>query len=451
MTIFWFLLALAILVTIHEYGHFYVARRCGVKVIRFSVGFGKPLYTWVDKRGTEFTLAAIPLGGYVKMLDEREGEVEPAELANAFTQKNVWQRIAVVVAGPIANFLLAFVLFWALALLGRDELIPIIGEVTVDGLAARAGVDVGQEIVAVDGVETKTWQMVNQQLVSRMGESGVLTLSLKDQQSRQITETEVYLHEWLQADDRPKPLASLGLSIYQPVLVDIEIAKIAQNSAAELAGLEVGDRVTAADGIVMKNWEQWVNYVKKRPGQAITLTLEKDGQDRYVDITPELVEENGSQFGRVGVYPVVPEWPPTMIRHIDYNWWQALASGAKETWDTSAFVLLSVKKIIFGEISTKHLSGVITIAKVAGQQAEAGFVYYVGFLALLSVSLGVFNLLPIPVLDGGHLLFYLIEAVKGSPVPQKIQMIAFQIGFFIVAGVMLLALYNDVMREFINN
>jgi regulator of sigma E protease len=451
MTILWFLLALAILVTVHEYGHFYVARRCGVKVIRFSVGFGKPLYTWIDKQGTEFTLAAIPLGGYVKMLDEREDEVEPAELPNAFTQKSVWQRIAVVVAGPVANFLLAFVIFWILASLGRDELVPIVGEVAVDSLAARAGVEVGQEIVAVDSVETKTWQMVNQQLISRMGESGVLTLSLKDQQSQRIIETKVYLHEWLQADDKSNPLTSLGLSIYQPVLTDIEIAKIAPNSVAELAGLQVGDRVIAADGIVMKNWEQWVNYIKERPEQAVTLTLEKNGQTRYVDITPELVEENGSQFGRVGVYPVMPEWPSTMIRHIDYNWWQAFASGAKETWETSTFVLSSVKKIIFGEISTKHLSGVITIAKVAGQQAKAGFVYYLSFLALLSVSLGVFNLLPIPVLDGGHLFFYLIEAIKGSPVPQKLQMISFQIGFFIVAGLMLLALYNDVMREFINN
>ena len=451
MTILWFLLALAILVTIHEYGHFYVARRCGVKVIRFSVGFGKPLYTRVDKHGTEFTLAAIPLGGYVKMLDEREGEVEPSELPHAFTQKNVWQRIAVVIAGPLANFLLAFFLFWFLAMLGRDELVPVVGEVAAESLADRAGVKSGQQIVAIDGVETRTWQEVNQQLISRMGESGVLTLSLKDQKSQRLSDKQVYLNQWLEGDDTPDPLASLGLNIYRPLLTDIEIAGITQGSPAETAGLQVADKIIAADRNTMKHWEQWVSYVRDRPEQVITLTIVRNGQTRYVDITPQLVEQDGEQFGRVGVYPVPPEWPPDMIRHIDHSPLQAFVEGVQKTWNTSVFVLSSVKKIIFGEISTKHLSGVITIAKVAGEQAEAGIIYYTGFLALLSVSLGVFNLLPIPVLDGGHLLFYLIEAIKGSPVPQKLQMVGFQIGFFIVASIMLLALYNDIMREFINN
>ena len=451
MTILWFLLALAILVTIHEYGHFYVARRCGVKVIRFSVGFGRPLYTRVGKHGTEFTLAAIPLGGYVKMLDEREGEVEPSELPHAFTQKNVWQRIAVVIAGPLANFLLAFFLFWFLAMLGRDELVPVVGEVAAESLADRAGVKSGQQIVAIDGVETRTWQEVNQQLISRMGESGVLTLSLKDQKSQRLSDKQVYLNQWLEGDDTPDPLASLGLNIYRPLLTDIEIAGITQGSPAEIAGLQVADKIIAADRNTMKHWEQWVSYVRDRPEQVITLTIVRNGQTRYVDITPQLVEQDGEQFGRVGVYPVPPEWPPNMIRHIDHSPLQAFVEGVQKTWNTSVFVLSSVKKIIFGEISTKHLSGVITIAKVAGEQAEAGIIYYTGFLALLSVSLGVFNLLPIPVLDGGHLLFYLIEAIKGSPVPQKLQMVGFQIGFFIVASIMLLALYNDIMREFINN
>lgn len=451
MTILWFLLAIAILITIHEYGHFYAARRCGIKVIRFSVGFGKPLYTWMDKQGTEFTVAAIPLGGYVKMLDEREGRVKPAELSQAFTQKSVWQRIAVVIAGPAANFLLAFLLFWALSMLGRDEVIPVIGAVADDSLAARAGVEAGQEIVAIDGIDTLTWQIVNQQLIRRMGESGILTLSLKDTQSSRILEKEIYLSEWLNADDMPDPLASLGLSIYQPLLTDIEIAKVVQESPAQTAGLQVGDRVTAADGVTMQNWQQWVNYVRERPGRAIALTLERDGQTHDIDITPQAIEENGRRFGRVGIYPVPPEWSSGMMRRVDYNGWQALIRGLQETWDTSVFVLSSVKKIIVGDISTKHLSGVITIAKVAGQQAEAGLVYYAGFLALLSVSLGVFNLLPIPVLDGGHLAFYLIEAVKGSPVPQRWQMVGVQIGLVVVVSVMLLALYNDIMREFINS
>ena len=334
-------------------------------------------------------------------------------------------------------------------MLGQDELVPVIGEVTADSPADRAGVEVGQEIVAVDGVETQTWQMVNQQLINRMGDSGVLTLSLKDQPSQRIIDAQVYLNEWLKDDDTPDPLASLGLNIYQPTLTDIEILDIVPKSPAEVAGLQVGDKVIAADGVIMENWEQWVDYVRERPEQTILLTLERNEQTRYIDIVPERVEEDGSQFGRVGVYPVPPEWPPAMIRRIDYNGWQALVEGVKKTWDTSAFVVLSVKKIIIGDISPKHVSGVITIAKVAGEQAEAGIIYYMGFLALLSVSLGVFNLLPIPVLDGGHLFLYLIEAVKGSPVSQKFQMISFQIGFFVVVSIMLLALYNDIMREFI--
>lgn len=440
-----FLVAIVILVTIHEFGHFYVARKCGVKVLRFSIGFGRVLYSWHDKQGTEYALAAIPLGGYVKMLDEREGAVPEGERHRSFNGKSVWQRMAIVVAGPVANFILAILLFWGLMLPGTRDLVPIIGDVSPDSIAAHAGLEEGQEILSVDGEPTPTRQAFYQQLLRRLGESGTMHFAVKYPESNMTYESEVILDRWLQGVEEPDPLSGLGLTLFIPPL-DPVASLVTPGSPADKAGMLAGDRVISADGHNINTGESWINYVKQRPDQLMNVEVERDGRVISLTMTPEKVTENGETFGRVGMAVQAQAWPEEMVREFHYSPGAALLAGVDKTWETAGFVLVSVKKLLFGEISTKNLSGPISIAKVAGSSVESGWKSFIGFLALLSIFLGVFNLLPIPVLDGGHLLYFLIEAIKGSPVSEKIQMAGYQVGLFLVVGLSVLAFYNDIMR-----
>lgn len=449
MTILWFLLALGILVTFHEYGHFYVARRCGVKVLRFSVGFGKPLYTWVDKHGTEFTLAAIPLGGYVKMLDEREGEVASADLPYAFTQKTVWQRMAIVVAGPIANFILAILFYFILALIGLKGIAPVIGAVKTNSLAADAGLIANQEIVSIDSKPTPTWSSVFEQLTTKLGDTGTIDIEVKpfngDYASIDSTSIKsVSLKQWLRDADQPDLLAELGIEPFKPQ-TDWIVSQVVPEGAAAKAGIQVGDKLLSADGEPLVSWGDWVEYVKAGPNKVMELELEREGKALLVQLTPEAVEANGELIGRVGLGAKI-EWPEGMSRAIDYSPLGALSYGITKTWEQAGVILSFLKKLVLMDVSVKNMGGTFTIAQVAGDTAEAGLTYYLTFLAFFSVSLGVFNLLPIPVLDGGHLMFYIIEAIKGKPLPEKIQLIGFQIGLFVVVSVMIVAHYNDLVR-----
>lgn len=445
-TIIGFLVGLGVLVTFHEYGHFYVARRCGVKVLRFSIGFGKPFYTWRDKHGTDYTLSPIPLGGFVKMLDEREGEVPEHLLDQAFNRKTVWQRIAIVVAGPVANFILAIVLFTAMLLPGTTDVAPVIDKVKPGSIAAVAGLEVGQEFVLIDGKPASTWTEFNRQLLKRLGETGVLSFVVRHPDSSLEYHSEVGITEWLKGVAEPDVADGIGVELYRPQF-DAVIDEVMPDSPAAEAGFESGDFILNADGVLMEDWMAWAKYVQARPGKIILVGVDRGSERINLAITPELVElEDGLEVGQVGLMVKRPEWPESMLRTQEYTFFGALLGGFEKTWDTSAFVLVSVKKLIVGQISTKNLSGPITIAKVAGASAKAGIAYYLGFIALLSVSLGVFNLLPIPVLDGGHLMYYLIEVVKGSPVSEKIQVVGYQVGLAFVMGLMVLALYNDVMR-----
>ncbi|PUB26496.1 site-2 protease [Pseudomonas sp. GV105] len=439
------LVALGVLVTFHEFGHFWVARRCGVKVLRFSVGFGMPLLRWHDRRGTEFVIAAIPLGGYVKMLDEREGEVPADQLDQSFNRKTVRQRIAIVAAGPIANFLLAMVFFWFLAMLGSEQIRPVIGAVEADSMAAKAGLVAGQEIVSIDGEPTTGWGAVNLQLVRRLGESGTVKMVVREQDSSAETPRELALDHWLKGADEPDPIKSLGIRPWRPALPPV-LAELDPKGPAQAAGLKTGDRLLALDGQALGDWQQVVDLVRVRPDTKIVLKVERDGAQIDVPVTLAVRGEAKAAGGYLGAGVKSPEWPPSMMREVSFGPLAAIGEGAKRTWTMSVLTLESLKKMLFGELSVKNLSGPITIAKVAGASAQSGVADFLNFLAYLSISLGVLNLLPIPVLDGGHLLFYLVEWVRGRPLSDRVQGWGIQIGISLVVGVMLLALVNDLGR-----
>ena len=439
------LVALGVLVTFHEFGHFWVARRCGVKVLRFSVGFGMPLLRWHDRRGTEFVIAAIPLGGYVKMLDEREGEVPADQLDQSFNRKTVRQRIAIVAAGPIANFLLAMVFFWVLAMLGSEQIRPVIGAVEAGSMAAKAGLVAGQEIVSIDGEPTTGWGAVNLQLVRRLGESGSVNVVVREQDSTAESPRELALDHWLKGADEPDPIKSLGIRPWRPALPPV-LAELDPKGPAQAAGLKTGDRLLALDGQALGDWQQVVDLVRVRPDTKVLLKIERDGAQIDVPVTLSVRGEAKAAGGYLGAGVKSPEWPPSMVREVSFGPLAAIGEGARRTWTMSVLTLESLKKMLFGELSVKNLSGPITIAKVAGASAQSGVADFLNFLAYLSISLGVLNLLPIPVLDGGHLLFYLIEWVRGRPLSDRVQGWGMQIGISLVVGVMLLALINDLGR-----
>ena len=440
------LATLAVLVAVHEFGHFWVARRCGVKVLRFSIGFGPALYNWRDRLGTQYSISAVPLGGYVKMLDEREGEVPEQELDQAFNRKPVLQRIAVVSAGPLANFILAIAVYWLLFLGGEAGYAPLIGEVEPGSLADVAGLEAGQEIIAVDGQETPTWQALSFRLLDRIGDTGTVAFAVKYPGSDVVYESEVHLDRWLSDQEQPDLFGGLGIAMYTPAVPPL-VDQVVPGGAADRIGMVSGDLVLRADGVDLPLWMDWVEYVRERPEQAIELEYERDGELIRALIVPDReVDESGEAFGRVGLGVALPDMPPEMLREFDRGPLQALGASFERTGELTVFTLKSIKKMIQGLISPKNLSGPITIAKVASASAKSGVEAYFSFLALLSVSLGVLNLLPIPVLDGGHLLFYLVELLAGRPVPEKIQAVGFQLGLFLVLGIMVLALYNDFSR-----
>ena len=439
------LVTLGILVAIHEYGHFWVARRCGVKVLRFSIGFGRALTRWHDRRGTEYVIAAIPLGGYVKMLDEREGDVPAGERHLAFNSKPVLSRIAIVSAGPIANFLLAIVVYWGLFMAGESGYAPVVGEVEEASIADMAGLEPGQEIVAVDGRETPTRQALSFRLLDRLGDSGPISFSVKYPDSDMLYESQAMLDGWLAGAEEPDLYRALGLRLFVPEVAP-EISEIVEGGPAAQAGLQPGDLIVSADGNAMPRWEDWVDYVRQRPGESINVRYARGGNEATAVLVPERVIDDGAAIGRVGMAVALPEMPASMQRTFERGPVEAFVAGVGRTGEMVGFTLNSIKKMLQGLISPKNLSGPITIAKVASASAASGLESYLGFLALLSVSLGVLNLLPIPVLDGGHLLYYTVELIAGRPVPERIQMVGYQLGLFLVLSLMAFALYNDFSR-----
>lgn len=444
------IVALFILVTVHEFGHYWVARKCGVLVHRFSIGFGKPFlkFNWDN---TEFALAPIPLGGYVKMFGEGQEEVPSDQEKYSFSHKNVWQRIAIVCAGPLANFILAILFYWMVFLGGMTGYLPLIGEVDENSPAHQAGLASGSqspafEILSVDGVLVDTWREAFDLFVRRIGESGEIELQIRRYGSlSQGSRISIPIDQWQSETDAPDFLGSLGLNPYSPPLEAI-FGEIVPAGAADLAGFQPGDRAVSVDGISINSWQQWRDYVSDRPGMELDVVLQRGEQLIESSITPEPTIVENENIGRIGVIAAPADWPAELKRDIEFSFLGAFTQGLNQTVSTSVLILDSLKKLITGQISTKNLGGPISIARYAGSSADAGWQSFFMFVAGLSVMLGVVNLLPIPVLDGGHLLFYLVEIVKGSPLSDFVQGIAIRFGMVVLLSVMILALYNDFGR-----
>lgn len=442
-----FLFVLLILVSIHEWGHFIVARKCGVKVLRFSVGFGKPFWRFYDKYGTEFAVAPIPFGGYVKMLDETDENVPPADKNKTFESRRTWQQIAILVAGPAANFILAALLFWWLAMQEATLPSPVIGNVEAGTPAAFAGLEKGQHIIAIDGVVTPGRSDVYERLTHRLGETGSIIVTVKYPDSSDLTyDMEVVIQDWMKDSEAPDPLAGIGVKFFWPHIPAL-IDSVMTDSAAEKAGFKAGDKVIKVDGIDVVDWQGWSQYVRDRPNQKLTVKVERDGQLRELFLTPSLVKVDGfGQVGQAGVGVKSVSWPENMLVTRKLGVAAAANKAVEDTWSNSVMVLVSIKKLLLGQISIKNLSGPIGIAKVAGDSARAGLQYYLHFMAVLSVYLGVFNLLPIPILDGGRIVFCLAEGIKGSPLSERLKMAGMQLGLMFMGVLMIMAFYNDILR-----
>ena len=445
-TLFFTVVTLGILVTIHEWGHFFVARRCGVKVLRFSVGFGKAFYTWRDKQGTEFAIAAIPLGGYVKMLDEREGEVPAEQQHLTFNRKPVLQRIAIVAAGPLVNLIFAFIAYWVMSVVGVSTVAPVIGQVAEQSYAARAGVPVNSEIVAIDGHTVKDWNQVNLRLAARVGETGEVALRVKAPESTLLEDYIIRLDDWRFDIEKQSPVAALGLTPWRPV-PEAVLEYVVEDSPAAKAGLQSGDRIVQVENRAVENWYQLVEAVKANPQQPLLLDVMRDGATIAVTVIPQAkTDEQGQTFGYMGAAAQPAEWPEAYKRTLRYDLIDAIAVAFKDTLQMIVLILDSIWKMIEGAISVKNLSGPITIANVASASAESGLETYISFLAYLSISLGILNLLPIPVLDGGHLLYYTIELIRGKPVSERVQVFGLKIGMLLLFSVMFVAIFNDIAR-----
>lgn len=442
-----FIFVLGVLITAHEFGHYWVARRCGVKVLRFSVGFGKAIY---KKRftpgGTEWVLAIFPLGGYVKMLDEREGEVAPEELHLSFNRQALYKRALIVAAGPLANFALAILLFWGVFMGGMQELRPLISTPAAGSPAALAGFEHGERITLLNGQPLTTWQEFRWEIVKQAAPGGELrieTVNLRDEinlRALQISAANAALSEGTD------PVGALGFALYRPRIPAV-IEKVMPDSPAALAGFRAGDRVTAVDGKLIPEWQVLVEVIRAAADRELRVQVDRAGQSVELRVTPKVEEDRGRKVVRVGLQASYDQAPAveTMIE-VRYGVVDAFGRALVETWEKSIFTLQAFARMLTGDMSWKNISGPVTIADYAGQSARLGLSYYLQFMALVSISLGVLNLLPVPLLDGGHLMYYAVEAITRRPLSERLQEIGQQIGLALLIGLMAFAFYNDIQR-----
>jgi len=444
-----FIVAIGVLVTVHEFGHFWVARKLGVKVLRFSVGFGKPL--WLRKAGadeTEYVIATIPFGGYVKMLDEREGEVAEHELERAFNRKPLWRRFAIVAAGPIFNFLFAIIAYYLIFLVGVNGVKPVIGEINNPSPAYTAGVQQGDLILAVNGVETRSWERARFAMLEESVSADQIVLRVQDQ-DLQILDKMIDISDLeLLQEEQIDLMRDLGMSTWRPKIAPV-IAEVLPDGAAQEAGLNAEDKILSLDETTIESAHQWVTIIRDNAGVEMRLRVLREGEELGLRITPRTRNEAGETFGYIGVRNRV-DIPESIRREMmvteRYGPLEGMAEALNKTWGMTWLTLRVLGKLVIGEASVRNLSGPITIAHYAGISARIGLEPFLGFLAIISISLGVLNLLPVPMLDGGHLFYYLVEAIKGSPVSEATEIIGQKIGILLLFCLMSIAIYNDLLR-----
>ena len=434
------------LIAIHEFGHYWVARKLGVKVLVYSIGFGPTVLKWTSKKsGIQYQLSALPLGGYVKMLDEREGNVSAEDLPFAFNRQSPWKRIAIVAAGPLINLIFAIFLFWILFLPAQDQLNTRVGAVLPNTPAAITQMHVGDKIIAIDGTATTTWEKLNYALVDRVGETG--HIQVQAERDGQVKSFALPIQHFLK-DQSQSPFDVLGFTPYRPN-IPATVYKLSADGAAIRQGMKEGDQILAVNQVKMKDWFDVVDVVQKSPEKLLNIDVLRQGKTVHLQVMPQgKRDEMGNVTGMLGVQAQTANLkvPAEYKQTIQYNPAEALVVAVEKTGQLSSMILNSMVKMVRGLIGLDNLSGPITIAKVAGQSAEMGWQTFISFMALMSVSLGILNLLPIPMLDGGHLVYYFIEVIRGKPVSDQIQMVGLKVGMVLLGSMMFLAIFNDFMR-----
>jgi regulator of sigma E protease len=441
-----FIVAIAVLVAVHEFGHFWVARRLGIKVLRFSIGFGRPLWRRTGADGTEYWVSMIPLGGYVKMLDEREGNVPPEDLPRCFNSQPPSRRIAVLFAGPAFNFMFAIVAYWIMFVVGVPAMKPLIGAIEPDSPAAEAGLRAGDRIVAIDGSRTATMMDAQLELLRAMVPGGRATLEVEGTDGSLRTARVAFDGDTHALTEPGAMFPGLGIGMWRPRIPAV-IGQLVPGGTAAAAGLEEGDRVRSTDGRAIADWDEWVAYIRERPGETVQVVVERNGGTRAIPLEIGVADVEGERVGRIGAGPeVTPElWAPVRTEQ-RYGPLGAAGVAVSETWRMSALTVTMMGRMILGQVSVKNISGPINIAQAAGFTAAAGMTAFLSFLAIVSISLGIINLLPIPLLDGGQIVYQFVEIAKGSPVSDRAQIIGQQVGILLLLMLMTFAFYNDIVR-----